>query len=138
MEATLYIVEQYISGVKMVCTYLPREISRIHGSVQVAGHTSRRKRCQIYLADSSGRGQGRFCNHGRGSGQGYGRSNGRGCGGSGRSNRDSGGMSDFNGIEIYDPNRAFTKEKWTALGPGGGRAHVTIELVRSEERRVLW
>ena len=54
-----------------------------------------------------------------------GRSNGRGRGGSGRSNRDSGGMSDFNGIDISDPTRAFTDKEWTTLGPGGRQAHVT-------------
>ena len=34
-------------------------------------------------------------------------------------------MSDFNGIDISNPTREFTDEEWTALGPGGGQAHVT-------------
>ena len=109
----------------MACSYFSREVAQIHGSDQVAGQTSCRKRRQIYSADSSGHGQGRFGNHGRGRGRGYGRSNGRVCRGSDRSNRDSGGMSDFNGIDISDPTRACTNEEWTPLGPGGGRTHFT-------------
>ena len=38
-------------------------------------------------------------------------------------------MSDFNGIDISDSTRAFTDEEWTALGPGGGRVHVTLQLM---------
>ena len=34
-------------------------------------------------------------------------------------------MSDFNGIDIFDPTRAFTDEEWTVIGPGGGRSHIT-------------
>ena len=34
-------------------------------------------------------------------------------------------MSDFNGIDISDPTRAFTDKEWTALGPGGGQDHIT-------------
>ena len=109
----------------MACAYFSREVSRIHGLDQVAGQISRRKRRQIYSADSSGRDRGRFGNCGRGHGQVYGRSNGRGRGGSGQSNRDSEGMSDFNGIDISDPTCTFTDKEWTALGPGGGQAHVT-------------
>ena len=108
LTATLYIAGQYPRDVTMACTYLSREVARIHGSAQVAGQTSRRKRRQIYSADIIGRGWGRFNNLGHGHGQGYGRSNGRGRGGSGRSNIDSEGMSDFNSIDISDPTRAFT------------------------------
>ena len=38
-------------------------------------------------------------------------------------------MSDFNGIDISDPTRAFTNKEWTALVPGGGRAHVTQQCM---------
>ena len=34
-------------------------------------------------------------------------------------------MSDFNGIDISNPTRAFTDKEWIALGPGGGQSHVT-------------
>ena len=34
-------------------------------------------------------------------------------------------MSNFNGIDFSDLTRPFTNKEWTALGPGGGRAHVT-------------
>ena len=125
MAATLYIAGQYLFDVMMVCAYFSREVARIHGSAQVSGQTSCRKRHKIYSADSSGRGRGRFGNRGHGSGRGYGRSNGISHSGSGRSNRDSGGMSDFNGIVISNPTRSFTDKELTALGPGGGRAHVT-------------
>ena len=124
MAATLYIAGKYPRDVTMVCAYFSRELSQINGSVQVAVQTSRLKRRQFFSADSIGRGQGCFGNRGRGRGQGYGWSNGRGRGGSGRSNRDSGGLYDFNGIDISDPTRAFTDNEWTALGPGGGQAHV--------------
>ena len=108
MSYTSYIAGQYPRDVTMVCAYFSREISRIHGSAQVSGQTSRRKHRQIYSADSSGRGRGSFGNRGHGRGQGYGRSNGRCRRGSGRSNRDSGGMSNFNGIDISNPTCAFT------------------------------
>ena len=109
----------------MPCAYFYREVAQIHGSAQVAGQTSRRKKRQIYSAEIIGRGRGRFGNRGRERGRGYGSSNGRGRGGSGRSNRDTGGMFDFNGIDISNSTRAFTNKEWTALGPGGGQAHVT-------------
>ena len=125
MTATLYIAGKYPHDVTMACAYLSREVARIHGSAQVAGQTSRRKRRQIYSADSSGCGRGCFGNRGRGRRRVYGRSNVRGRRGSGRSNRDSRGMSDFNGIDISDPTHAFTNKEWTALSPGGGRSHVT-------------
>ena len=50
----------------MVCAYLSKEVAQIHGSAQVAGQTIRRKRRQIYSADSSGSGQGRLGNRGHG------------------------------------------------------------------------
>ena len=56
MSATSYIAGKYPRDVTMACAYFSRELARIHGSSQVAGQTSRRKRRQIYLADSSGRG----------------------------------------------------------------------------------
>ena len=56
MAATSYIAGQYPCDVTMVCAYFSKEVSRIHGSAQVAGQTSRRKCRQIYSADSSGRG----------------------------------------------------------------------------------
>ena len=121
MAATSYIAGKYPRDVTMACAYFSREVARIHGSAQVAGQTNRRKRCEIYSSDSSGRGRGFFGNRG----QGFGRSNVRGRRGSGRSSRDSRAMSDVNGIDIFDPTRAFTNEEWTALGPGGGRAHIT-------------
>ena len=34
-------------------------------------------------------------------------------------------LSDFDGIDISNPTRAFTDKEWTTLGPGGGQAHVT-------------
>ena len=122
MEATLYIAGKYPRDMTMACTYFSREVARIHGSAQVAGQTSCRKCRQIYSADSSGCGQGCFGNRGRGSGRGrgYGRSNGRVRGGIGWSNRDNRGMSDFNGIDISNPTRAFTDKEWTALSQGGG------------------
>ena len=83
--------------------------------------------------DSSGRGRGRFGNRRRGRRRGFGRSNGRGCVGSGRSSRDSGGMSDFNGIDISEPTRAFTDKEWTALGPGGGQAHIAQKCMMMNE-----
>ena len=125
MAATSYIAGKYPRDVTMACAYFSREVARIHGSAQVAGQTNRRKRCEINSSDSSGRGRGFFGNRGRGRGRGYERSNGRGLGGSGRSNRDSVGISDFNGINISDRICPFTDKEWTALSPGGGRAHVT-------------
>ena len=62
MEATAYIAGQYPCDVTMACAYFSKEVSRIHGSAQVAGQTSRHKRCQIYSVDSSGRSRGRFGN----------------------------------------------------------------------------
>ena len=110
IAATSYILGQYPRDVTMACTYFSKKVSRIHGSALVPGQTSRRKRRKIYSADSSGRGQGRFGNRRRRRGQGYGRSNGRGRGDSGRSNRDRGGMSYFNGIDISETNCAFTNK----------------------------
>ena len=103
MAITSYIAGQYLRDVTMACTYFYREVSRIHGSAQIAGQTSRRKRRKIYSADSSGHGRGRLGNRARRRGRGYGRSNGGGRGGSGRSNRDIVGISDFNGIDISNP-----------------------------------
>ena len=134
MEATLYIAGKYPRDVTMVCTYFSREVSRIHGSSQVSGQTSRRKRRQIYSEDSSGRGRGRFGNHGRRRGKGYGGSNGKGRRGSGRSNIDIEGMSNFNGIDISDPTCAFINKEWTTLGPGGGQAYVTQQRMMINER----
>ena len=126
MAATSCIAGKYFCDVTMLCAYFSREVARIHGSAQVAGQTSRRKRRKIYSADISGRGRCHFGNRGRGRRRGYGKNNGRGRGYSGRSHRDSGGMSNFNGIDISDPNCAFTDKEWTALVPGIGRAHVPI------------
>ena len=110
MEATSYIAGKYPRDLTMACTYLYREVARIHGSAQFAGQTSRRKRRQIYSADSSGRGWGCFGNRGCVCGREYERSNSRGRGGSGRSNIDIGGISDFKGIDISNPTRAFTNK----------------------------
>ena len=109
----------------MVCTYLSREVAQIQGSAQVAGQKNRHKRRVIYSADSGGFGRGRFGSRGRGHGQLLGRSGGRCRGGSGWSSRGSEGMYSFNGVDISDPTHAFTNEEWTAIVPGGGRAHVT-------------
>ena len=109
----------------MVCTYFSREVAWIQGSAQVSGQKNRHKRRVVYSADSGGRGRGRFGSRGRGHGQLLGRSGGRCRGGSGWSSRGSGGMSDLKCIDISDPTRAFTNKDWTALGTGGGRAHVT-------------
>ena len=129
MAATSYISGQYPRYVTMACAYVYREVDRIHGLAQVAGQTSCLKRRQIYSADSSGRGRGRFSNRGFGRRKGYENRNGRGRKGSGLSNRDSGGMSEFNGIDISAPTRAFTNKEWTAPSPGGGKAHVTQQLM---------
>ena len=125
MAATSYIAGRYPRDVTMECAYFSRELSQIHGSAQVTGQMSLRKHRQIYSTDISGRGWGLFGNHGRGHGRVYRRINGRGRGRNGRSNRDRGGMYDFNGIDISNPTRAFTDEEWTTLGPGRGRAHIT-------------
>ena len=47
MEATSYIAGKYPRDVTMACAYFSREVARIHGSAQVAGQMSRRKRPQI-------------------------------------------------------------------------------------------
>ena len=125
MADTSYIAGQYPRDVTMACAYFSREVDRIHGSAQVAGQTNCRKRRVIYSTDSSGRGPDRFGNLGRGRGRGFGRSNGRGRGCSVWSSRDSGAMSDFNGIDISDPTCEFTNKEWTELGLGGGRSHIT-------------
>ena len=53
---------------------------------------------------------------------------------SGQSNRDSGGKSDFNGIGISNPTRAFTDKEWNALDPCGGRSHVTYQRMMINRR----
>ena len=125
MSATLYIARQYPRDVTMVCAYFSREVVQIHSSAQYAGQKSRRKRRQIYSAESSGSGLGHFGNCGYGSRRGYGRSYRRGRRGSVRNNIDDRGISDFNGINIFNPTRAFINKEWTALGSGVGQAHFT-------------
>ena len=125
MAATSYIAGQYPRDVKMACAYFSREVARIHGSSQFSGQTNRCKCQGIYSVDSGCCGRGRFGGHRRGCGQVFGRSVVRGHVGRGRGSGGSGGISDFNGIDISNPTCTFTDKEWTALDPGGGRAHVT-------------
>ena len=134
MAATSYIAGKYPRDATMACTYFSTEVARIHVPDQVAGQTNRRKRCGIYSADSSGRSRGHFDNRRRGRGQVFGRISRRGRGGSGQSSRDSGGMSDFNDIDISDPTRTFNEEEWTAIDTGNGRAHITQQRMMINRR----
>ena len=43
-------------------------------------------------------------------------------------------MSDFNSIDISDPTCAFTDKEWTALGPGGGLAHIIQQRMMINRR----
>ena len=134
VAATSYIAGQYPRDVTMACAYLSREVARIHGLSQVDGETNRRKRRGIYSSESDGCGCGRFGVLGCGNGQVFGRSGGRGHRGSGQSSGGSGEMFNFNGIDISNSTRTFTNEEWTALGPGGGRAHVTQQHIMINRR----